>query len=352
MSTNVLHICQNYNSALYHSMFEEIAKSEAINQIVFYPQVKRVNYNKSDKFHVYHAQGVPQFLRHFFWIRAIVNFINLKKTIDLTSIDIVHCHTLFNDGIIGLFVTAFTKKKLIISVRQSDVIIKKFKIWLNPVIVFLKLKTLCFIFLSPQIKKRFRNIQGKVVGNAADNIFFTTPVPEYRNTPINPRLIYIGQIIKRKKLDVILNSFNPKSMALTVVGKAPQKTLWSKKQLSRFKNFQKITYFNKRTKKQIVKLLDDHDIFVMPSVNETFGIVYIEAMSRGLPILYASGTSIDGLFSSEVGVGIKKVTPKSINLAIKKIVANYQFYSSNAIKEAQDYSWKKTANKIRGCYQM
>ena len=37
-------------------------------------------------------------------------------------------------------------------------------------------------------------------------------------------------------------------------------------------------------------------IFVMPSLTETFGIVFIEALSQGLPLIYTKGQGIDGYF--------------------------------------------------------
>ena len=39
--------------------------------------------------------------------------------------------------------------------------------------------------------------------------------------------------------------------------------------------------------------------FVMPSRRETFGMVYVEALFAGLPVLYSRGWGIDGFFASE-----------------------------------------------------
>ena len=50
-----------------------------------------------------------------------------------------------------------------------------------------------------------------------------------------------------------------------------------------------------------------NSIFAMPSLAETFGLVYVEAMSQGLSVLYTKGEGIDGLFEEHIG---EAVTPK------------------------------------------
>ena len=55
----------------------------------------------------------------------------------------------------------------------------------------------------------------------------------------------------------------------------------------------------------------------MPSFHETFGLVYIEAMSQGLPIIYTKGEGIDGYFK-EATVGYS-VNPKDVKNIVKKI---------------------------------
>lgn len=52
-------------------------------------------------------------------------------------------------------------------------------------------------------------------------------------------------------------------------------------------------------KKQLREAFSISDIFVMPSKPETFGLVYVEALSQGLPILYAKGEGFDGYFDEE-----------------------------------------------------
>ena len=347
----VLHICQNYNTKLFHKAFETISRDPRIEQVVFYPLNTKEKHPKSDRFIVYDVKTVPNIFRHFFTLRAIVNFINLRKNVNLKSIDIIHCHTLFNDGVVGFLASVFSERKLIVSVRQSDHAIKKIKFWLQPFIFILGKKAHKFIFISKQLEKVFNSNKGVVIGNGIDNEFFKKKPNKAEINPSNTtRLVYIGRIIKRKKLDVVMKALDYNDRGLTVIGKAFPITNWGLKQIEDLKNHKNINYKATQTPLEIIQTLDNSDIFVMPSINETFGIVYIEAMSRGLPIIYTKGTSVDGMFSSEVGIGLKSISPESIDEAINKIMSNYNYYHINAIKEAQYYRWNNIAKQIIACY--
>ena len=50
-------------------------------------------------------------------------------------------------------------------------------------------------------------------------------------------------------------------------------------------------------RKNLIEFIGENDIFVMPSINETFGLVYAEAMSQGLPVIYTKGQGFDKQFN-------------------------------------------------------
>ncbi len=347
---NVLHICQNYNTNLYSKLFSEVAELKKVNQVVFYPFISKYSYHKSSKFKVHAKKSVPFYFRHFFLLRAVLNYINLRRSVNLDTIDVIHCHTLFNDGVVGLLATLFSKRKLIISVRYSDVQIKKIKFWLWPFVYLLKLKASKWIFISIQIKNYFSQLDGVVIGNGISKSFFTTPKNSLKRKKPQLRLLYVGRIIKRKNINVIIDFVSHKNHSLFVVGEAFPKTAWGSSQIKKLKAHQNISYEPHLETQQIIEVMDKSDVFVMASVRETFGIVYIEAMSRGLPIIYTKGTSVDGMFSREVGIGLKSISPKSIEEAINNIVSNYNYYHKNAIREAQSYRWNNIAEQIIACY--
>jgi glycosyltransferase involved in cell wall biosynthesis len=90
----------------------------------------------------------------------------------------------------------------------------------------------------------------------------------------------------------------------------------------------------------------------MPSVTETFGLVYPEAMSQGLPVIYTSGQGFDGQFQDgQVGFAVNCYDAEEIAEKIIKIVANYQELSENAVKNAKKFRWSDINQKYMNIYQ-
>lgn len=69
------------------------------------------------------------------------------------------------------------------------------------------------------------------------------------------------------------------------------------------------------------------DIYVMPSVKEGFGIVFVEAMYYGVPAIAANADgSVDALLNGQLGLLIEPADPKAITVAIKKMLADRNKY--------------------------
>ena len=90
----------------------------------------------------------------------------------------------------------------------------------------------------------------------------------------------------------------------------------------------------------------------MPSLTETFGLVYIEALSQGLPIIYTKGQGIDG-FYKEGYVGFH-VDPYNVNDIVKKIImidSDYDTLSDNIKKLPLDaFEWNNIAKRYTDYY--
>ena len=98
----------------------------------------------------------------------------------------------------------------------------------------------------------------------------------------------------------------------------------------------------------------DADIYIMPSNPETFGLVYVEALSQGLPIIYGSGQGFDGYFDNGfVGYRAQAFNVQDIKEAIKKTISNYSILIRNINNLNLDnlFSWKEIAAKYLNIYK-
>ena len=69
------------------------------------------------------------------------------------------------------------------------------------------------------------------------------------------------------------------------------------------------------------EILGRYVAFLMPSRRETFGMVFIEALFAGLPLLYSKGWGIDGYFKpGEIGYACDAADPGDIERGIERLL--------------------------------
>ena len=104
---------------------------------------------------------------------------------------------------------------------------------------------------------------------------------------------------------------------------------------------------------KIQAIMRQHALFAMPSIHETFGLVYIEALSQNLPIVYTKGQGVDKLFNEDkdlVGIAVNPHSVESIKDAIKEILINRDKYSNKQV-EFSPFDWKNIANNYFNDYE-
>jgi glycosyltransferase involved in cell wall biosynthesis len=87
----------------------------------------------------------------------------------------------------------------------------------------------------------------------------------------------------------------------------------------------------------------------MPSIHETFGLVYIEALSQGLPVVFTKNQGVDGLFSSSIGESVNAFYIESIKTGLLKILQNPDEYSNKSI-DYELFRWSKIAERYKSIY--
>lgn len=112
------------------------------------------------------------------------------------------------------------------------------------------------------------------------------------------KIIFVGALIKRKHpLEIAIaanNAFVDKDFTITYVGNGNESS--SILTYSYQHGFaDKINLVGFVPRSEIINILDTNDIFVMISDSETFGLVYLEAMSRGCITIASIGGGFDGI---------------------------------------------------------
>ena len=102
----------------------------------------------------------------------------------------------------------------------------------------------------------------------------------------------------------------------------------------------------------VAKILKETDLFVLPSHNESFGIVYIEAMAMGLPVIGCNVGGVPDII--EEGTGFL-CEPKSVDSLYEKIKLmlkeNLKEIGNNNLEYVKRFSMDKHIEKLIKIYE-
>ena len=89
------------------------------------------------------------------------------------------------------------------------------------------------------------------------------------------------------------------------------------------------------------------DLYVMPSTKEGFGIVFIEAMYYGIPVIAGNKDgSTDALLNGELGLLIEPNNSTEIELAVHKIMNNKNAYKPNHKLLMENFGYNAYKKKV------
>ena len=95
-------------------------------------------------------------------------------------------------------------------------------------------------------------------------------------------------------------------------------------------------------KEKLAEVMRNCALFAMPSIHETFGLVYIEALSQNLPVIYSKGQGIDGIFDESVGIGVDALSLEEIREAIRHILEKPKEYGNKNV-DFSAFNWNNIA---------
>jgi glycosyltransferase involved in cell wall biosynthesis len=177
--------------------------------------------------------------------------------------------------------------------------------------------------------------QAKIIPNALDNIFERDLKPHTQAKKFF--FTAIASIEYKKGVDILVEAFSRAvqkrgDLYLNIYGEGPMmkeiEELISKNNLG-----EKIKLHGRKTKQEVVRVLDESDAFVLSSREETFGVVVIEALARGIPVVATRSGGPEFIVTNECGVLVEPGNAESLANAMVILVTNYEKFNRQNIHE-------------------
>ena len=173
-----------------------------------------------------------------------------------------------------------------------------------------------------------------LIPNPADTEYF---LPKRSKAGDTFTFISVALLRPEKRLDILIKAFAILSkqipnIVLTIIGDGPEKD--KLKLLShKLEVNNRINFIGYQKKTAVSDILRDHDALVLSSDVETFGVVIVEAMSVGLPVIATKCGGPESIVVAKTGMLVESNNKNKLCAAMKHMVENYDNYDSKAIRQ-------------------
>ena len=108
---------------------------------------------------------------------------------------------------------------------------------------------------------------------------------------------------------------------------------------------QKIQFLGRLSNDKVLQEMQKADVFILPSVNETFGMVYLEAMASGCITVCTKGDGIDGIIIDSENGFLTEPTVDGIKETILRIKScqNLDQIRQNSIDTIKNFTQESCA---------
>ena len=199
------------------------------------------------------------------------------------------------------------------------------------------------------VKGRFR-----VIPNPVDTGIFY-PLPSRNKgkknilsvTGLNPKkgIPYLLQALSQVKED-------RRDFVLDIVGGGPNRSEYER--LARELGLDEVARFHGlKPREEVARLMRNCDFFVQASLWETFGVVYIEAMACGKPVIASDIGGPKEIINHDTGILVPPGNTEALAKATTYMLDNYQNYSSEKISQyaREKFGYETVGRQLSEVYQ-
>ncbi|MYL51855.1 glycosyltransferase [Pontibacillus yanchengensis] len=168
--------------------------------------------------------------------------------------------------------------------------------------------------------------------------------------PEKKLLVFVGRLAPEKEIHKLKPLLEKRSdVRLAIVGDGPVREQLENKFTGTNTIFTGFLHGN-----ELSQAFSSADAFIFPSITETLGLVILEAMASGLPVIAAkSGPTMEQVDDERTGLLFENEDTQSLITAVEKLEdpALHQSMRENAREEAEKFSWTKPSEQILEVYE-
>ncbi len=227
---------------------------------------------------------------------------------------------------------------------------------------------MCSNFMMKEVVNHFHLPQEKVsiIPNAIDTHEYVVDVDKeavrkrYGVMPHEKLVVFIGRLVPQKGVEYLIRAIplivrNHGETKFLIVGDG-----WSRSNLESMATAtgygNKIRFLGFIPDSERIELLKSADVLVIPSIYEPFGIVALEGMTAGVPVVASNVGGLSEIIEHDrTGMLAYSENPESFAWCVNKVLSDHGYADwiiENAKKKVnEEYSWESVARKVSEVYK-
>ena len=213
---------------------------------------------------------------------------------------------------------------------------------------------LCDFIISPTLKEKewIKSLYPEVFVEVIPHGVSSRDFPFRKDGSRN--VLFVGRVDPVKGIELLIESlkFIKGDFTLDIAG-GPSKDISYYEDIKFLASEYPIRFLGKVPHKELYKLYQDSCMLVFPSYYESFGLVALEAMSCGRPVIGFFDTYLPLVIGGKAGVCTERSTrefARGINFLLNNTSKRYDF-GRMARKRAVKYNWKETSRRYIEIYR-
>ena len=310
-----------------------------------------------------HEEGAPSKMASRPWLQLlaipyIINgFFKCLKICRKWRPDIIHAHWPFPHAYIALGAAKLFRIPLVLNFHGAELLLIRKKKWVKPLLKFAIGQAQAVFanssFTAGKIKAiRNVDVEWSPYGTTLDERRETRDEREGSGLAPHPvngkfKVLFVGRHIERKGICYLIEAakyLSADKFEIRIVGEGDltEELKAQAAQLEGDKNAASIVFTGKLVAPELAREYREANVFVLPAIvdhkgdTEGLGVVLIEAMELGLPIIASNVGGIpDVVVNNESGILVPEKDPVALADAIKRIESDPQ-YTSRLLEGARN----------------
>jgi L-malate glycosyltransferase len=359
-----LHICKYFDDSAVHSnLINCLAQHSDEDILVYVPSDSAISPSRAFvsnrvKLIRFNYGGI---FKYFLLLRSFLSFLYINRKRHRDSLSHIFCHTVVVDGLIGFLFNVFYRCPYSVMVRNTDIFFYYKKFWWARWALMLVLEKARFIgFPSKAMESAFDSHIGplwlkkrRLWVNGIDSFWHDSIRMRIFDKPVvrSHNVVFVGRFDQNKNLYNVIRAIGrlrcqDSKVRLVCIGGSIAEFVKIYPQFD-FEAHDFISFIGQVDRTRLLEIFDNSGCLCVPSYRETFGLVYVEGLTRGVPCVLSKGQGVDGLFPESAVIPVEPSDPDDIARGIcSALSVKFKAVDIDRLK-LDRFAWDTIAEEIQ-----